>query len=172
MRPFLFYGDKGRATPFMYGDKGHALPLTNGDTEAVSHRSGPRASLSSSACHATHGSDRDLRAVRARLKRAARHDHGPRRRLGNTIGRRPHLQPEGKASEPRRVPIARLNALLVSKPRHLPKCTHEMYPRGRHRARLAAHDPMTDHPASHGRACCGAGGPANTTLGPSEGVPP
>lgn len=116
MRSFLFYGDKGRATPFMYGDKGRVLPLTNGDTKAVSHRSGPRALLSSITCHAVSRLDRDLRAVRARFRRAARHDHGPRRSL-STIGQCPHLTPECAAS---------LLASHVS-----PKCTRARTQRGR-----------------------------------------
>ena len=169
MTDFQKSRDIACVTPFNSRDVACVTPLAVPGQQSVADRCGTCVSLSSIGYHTTCRFDRDLRAVRARIRRAARLDHGPRRRLGNTIGRRPHLQPEGKASEPRRVPIARLNALLVSKPRHLPKCTHEMYPRGRHRARLAAHDPMMTMARWEGPTGGPIGRTHNHSVGPWEG---
>jgi hypothetical protein len=74
-----FCGDKLRVTLFADGDKGRVRTIMNGDTKPVPHRLSARGKLSYYGGHARHRLDRDLRAARARLKRAPHHDDGQRR---------------------------------------------------------------------------------------------
>jgi len=116
MTDFQKCRDIARVRPFNSRDIARVRPLAMPGQQRVADRYGTGGNLSSIRCHPTCCFDRDLRAVRARFRRAARHDHGPRRSLGTvTIGHGPHLTPEGAAS---------LLASHVS-----PKCTPQNVPR-------------------------------------------
>lgn len=129
--------DKCRGRPIECRDSAHGEPIQCRDMESVASRWLPRGELSSIGPHENESRHRDQRVLRARLKRASRHDHDRRRMLP---------QPTAEIMSSWARPLTRK---AMTERRRIVRC-----PRCQHEGAIAKSVPTT---ASLKCTACGAG---------------